>query len=44
MKQEIEALRAENKALASEASKHFPPSNANADKEVAKKLKKRELE
>ena len=44
MKQEIEALRAENKALANEASKHFPPSNAAADKEVAKKLKKRELE
>lgn len=46
MKQEIEALRAENKALAAEASKNFPShSQPNpVDKEIAKKLKKRELE
>ena len=45
MKQEIEALRAENKALATDASKHFSNQQSNpADKEVAKKLKKRELE
>lgn len=46
MKQEIEALRAENKALAAEASKNFPSQQLTnpADKEIAKKLKKRELE
>ena len=44
MKQEIEALRAENKALAAEASKNFPSHSQpnSVDKEIAKKLKKRE--
>ncbi len=45
MKQEIEALKAENKALSIEADKSSKQAPANAvDKETAKKLKKRELE
>jgi hypothetical protein len=42
MKQEIEALRAENKALSVEADKNG--GRVTVDKEQAKKLKKRELE
>jgi hypothetical protein len=42
MKQEIEALRAENKALSVEADKNG--GRVSVDKEQAKKLKKRELE
>lgn len=42
MKQEIEALRAENKALSVEADRNG--GRVSVDKEQAKKLKKRELE
>ena len=47
MKQEIEALKAENKAMSIEAEKTAGKQGGQAftvDKETAKKLKKRELE
>jgi len=45
MKQEIEALKAENKALSIEADKSSKQQQIPVvDKETAKKLKKRELE